>query len=253
RDEIVRGNAEKIVPSRSKSIPLSQEFDLVRTFQRLCSLYPHAMVSIFSSPATGTWIGATPEVLVTVTKDQRFRTVALAGTQPFTSGTDLRSVSWTQKDIEEQALVERYIISCFKKIRLREYEEHGPKTTVAGNVLHLKTDFGVDMVATNFPQLGSVMLKLLHPTSAVCGMPLASSLRFLLEHEGHDRQFYSGYLGPVNVDQESHLFVNLRCAQLTSDNAILYAGAGVLADSDPEREWQETELKMNTLGKVIRE
>ena len=77
-----------------------------------------------------------------------------------------------QKDIEEQALVERYVISCFKKIRLREYDEHGPKTMIAGNVLHLKTEFEVDMVATNFPQLGSVMLNLLHPTSAVCGMPL---------------------------------------------------------------------------------
>ncbi len=252
RDEILRGVIEKIVPSRTKQVPLGDDFDLLETFERLCVLYPMAMVSVFSSPLTGTWVGATPEMLVRVSKDQHFHTVALAGTQLYEAGIDLRSISWNQKDIEEQALVERYVISCFKKIRLREYEEHGPKTVVAGNILHLKTDFDVDMVATNFPQLGSVMLKLLHPTSAVCGMPLEASLAFLKEHEGYDRQFYSGYLGPVNVEKESHLYVNLRCMQLFPNQATLYAGAGVLADSDPEKEWKETEMKMNTLETIIR-
>ena len=252
RDEIIRGNFEKIVPSRTKTIRLPAPLDLLDTCYRLCELYPHAMVSVFSCPLTGTWVGATPEILVSVTKDQRFHTVALAGTQPYTEGTELRSVTWNQKEIEEQALVERYVISCFKKIRLREYNEQGPKTTIAGNVLHLKTDFDVDMVATNFPQLGSIMLKLLHPTSAVCGMPLESSLQFLKDNEGYDRQFYSGYLGPVNIQNESHLYVNLRCMQLLTHEAILYAGAGVMGESDPEKEWQETEMKMSTLDRIIR-
>ena len=252
REEILKGNFEKIVPSRTKEVELPADFDLLNAFNRLCELYPKAMVSIFSSPMTGTWVGATPEMLVSITRDQHFHTVALAGTQPYHEGADLRNITWTQKDIEEQALVERYIISCFKKIRLREYEEHGPKTIIAGNILHLKTHFDVDMVATNFPQLGSVMLKLLHPTSAVCGMPLDASLAFLKEHEGYDRQFYSGYLGPVNMDQESHLYVNLRCMQLSNTSATLFAGAGVLGDSDPEKEWHETEMKINTLGAIIR-
>ena len=252
RDEIIRGNLEKIVPSRAKTTPLPEPLDLINTFYHLCELYPHAMVSVFSSPLTGTWVGATPELLVSVTKDLRFHTVALAGTQPYKDGTELRSVAWNQKDIEEQALVERYVISCFKKIRLREYNEQGPRTAIAGNVLHLKTDFDVDMVATNFPQLGSIMLKLLHPTSAVCGMPLEASLQFLKDNEGYDRQFYSGYLGPVNIQQESHIYVNLRCMQLFTHEAILYAGAGVMGDSDPEREWQETEMKMSTLERIIR-
>src|SRR5690606_41660887 len=64
-------------------------------------------------------------------KDKKiFRTVALAGTQAWRPGVDPRKVSWTQKEIEEQALVERYIISCFKSVRLREYEEQGPRTVV---------------------------------------------------------------------------------------------------------------------------
>jgi isochorismate synthase len=251
-EEVAKGTFEKVVPSRCRELDLSKDFDLLNTFDELCAQYPHALVSVFSSPLTGTWVGATPEMLAGITRDQHFHTAAVAGTQRFAPGTDLRSVSWTQKDIEEQALVERYVISCFKKIRLREYDEYGPKTSVAGNVIHLKTDFEVDMVATNFPQLGSIMLKLLHPTSAVCGMPLQVSLDFIRKHEGYDREYYSGFLGPVNVDGESCMYVNIRCMQLLANKAILYAGAGVLADSDPDKEWAETEMKMSTLDRIIR-
>jgi isochorismate synthase len=250
--EIEKGTFEKVVPSRSKVIDLPLEFDIVYSFQNLCNAYPNALISFVSSPQTGSWLGATPEVLVSVEDKTIFRTVALAGTQPYNAGIDLKSVAWTQKEIEEQALVERYVISCFKKIRVREYDEYGPKTVVAGNLMHLKSDFTVDMKAINFPQLGSVMLQLLHPTSAVCGMPLEPALDFLYEHEGYNRQFYAGFLGPVNVANNINIFVNLRCMQLLDSKAILYAGAGVTVDSSPEKEWNETEIKFNTLLNVIR-
>lgn len=250
-NQIELGHAEKIVPSRCKAIELSPTFDIAEALVRLERAYPNALVSFVYTPKHGAWLGASPEILVAVEKNI-FRTVALAGTQPYQPGTNLKHVAWTQKEIEEQALVSRYIINCFKKIRLREFEEHGPKTVVAGNLMHLKTDFSVDMKATNYPQLGSVMLRLLHPTSAVCGTPLETSRKFLLEHEGYPREFYSGFLGPVNMHESSHLFVNLRCMQLFADQAWLYAGAGVTADSVPEKEWEETEMKMNTLLQVIR-
>lgn len=248
---VVSGTFEKVVPSRTKHIPLPADFDALLTFEKLCRQYPLALVSVVSTPETGTWIGATPELLVSIDDKMKFRTVALAGTQRLQPGTDLRTVAWTQKDIEEQALVCRYIINCFKKIRLREYQEHGPKTSVAGNLIHLRTDYEVDMVATNFPQLGSVMLNLLHPTSAVCGMPLEPATAFLKAHEGYDREYYSGFLGPVNFRNESHIYVNLRCMNVHQSGAILYAGAGVTADSNPQLEWEETEMKMNTLLQVI--
>lgn len=248
---IEHGYAEKIVPSRIKHVTLAPSFDVAEAFVRLESAYPNALVSFVYTPKHGAWLGASPETLVSVEKNI-FRTVALAGTQAYQTGTNLKHVAWTQKEIEEQALVSRYIINCFKKIRLREFEEHGPKTVVAGNLMHLKTDFSVDMKATNFPQLGSVMLRLLHPTSAVCGTPLEAARKFLLEHEGYSREFYSGFLGPINMNDASHLFVNLRCMQLFAGEAWLYAGAGVTADSIPEKEWEETEMKMNTLLDVIR-
>jgi isochorismate synthase len=248
---IEAGHLEKVVPSRCKYVPLPAGFDLVESFTKLCLAYPNAFVSTISSPETGTWIGATPEELVRIVDKTIFKTVALAGTQTYTPGQNLRQVAWTQKEIEEQALVERYIISCFKKIRLREYDEHGPKTVVAGNLIHLRSDFTVNMKETNFPLLGSTMLQLLHPTSAVCGMPLEPAWQFLKEHEDYDRGFYSGFLGPVNINNQIDIFVNLRCMQLIRDQAIVYAGAGVTIDSIPEQEWEETEMKMNTLLSII--
>ena len=250
-EQIEAGAFEKIVPSRTRTISLPPDFDVVAAFQKLCRSYPQALISFVSIPGVGSWLGASPEVLVCVQDKSLFKTVALAGTQPYQTGIDLRSVAWTQKEIEEQALVERYVISCFKKIRLREYEEHGPKTVVAGNLIHLKSEFTVDMKTTNFPQMGTVMLDLLHPTSAVCGMPLETSLAFLKKHEQYDRGFYAGYLGPVNVNNHIDLFVNLRCMQIGDHKGILYAGAGVTSDSVPEKEWEETEMKMDTLLNVI--
>lgn len=250
-EEIKKGTFEKIVPSRTMVIDLPANFDLVKAFEKLCYRYSQAMISFVNIPGIGCWLGATPEMLVSVEDKSIFKTVALAGTQEYREGMNLRNVAWTQKEIEEQALVERYVISCFKKIRLREYEEHGPKTSVAGNLIHLKSDFTVDMRATNFPQLGTVMLELLHPTSAVCGMPLEPAIDFLKKNEHYDRSFYAGYLGPVNVDNDIHIFVNLRCMQLMDKQAILYAGAGVTIDSDPMEEYEETEIKFDTLLNVL--
>ena len=247
---IEAGTLEKIVAARTKMIPLPTEFDLGKTLAKLLSSYPHSFVNFFHLPGTGTWMGASPEVLIE-TKGDYFYTMSLAGTQPAQGDNPLKSAAWTQKEIEEQALVSRYIVDCFKTIRLREYEEHGPKTVLAGNLLHLRSDFRVNTQTTGFSNLGSVMLGLLHPTSAVCGMPRKEALNFLKTEEGWYRNFYAGFLGPVGIEQETSIYVNLRTASLGKEHALLYAGAGVTEDSVPEKEWEETELKCQIIGKFI--
>ena len=247
---IEAGTLEKIVGARTKMISLPTEFDLGKTLAKLLSSYPHSFVNFFHLPGIGTWMGASPEVLIE-TKGDYFYTMSLAGTQPAQGDNPLKSAAWTQKEIEEQALVSRYIVDCFKTIRLREYEEHGPKTVLAGNLLHLRSDFRVNTQTTGFSNLGSVMLGLLHPTSAVCGMPRKEALNFLKTEEGWDRNFYAGFLGPVGIEQETSIYVNLRTASLHQSHALLYAGAGVTEDSVPEKEWEETELKCEIIGKFI--
>ncbi len=246
-DTFEEGQFQKVVISRSKTLALQSTFDILKAFHELCKNYPYAFVSVVSIPNIGTWLGASPEVLISVDKNKVFKTSAVAGTQSFQSGMDVAEVGWTQKEIEEQAMVSRYIINCFKKIRLREFEEIGPRTAQAGNLVHLKTDFIVDTHTVSYPQLGSVMINLLHPTSAVCGTPRSTSLDFISNYENYDRSFYSGYLGPVNINDESHLYVNIRCVQVFTDKVVLYAGAGITHWSKPDKEWEETEMKMKTM------
>ncbi|MFM8348750.1 MAG: chorismate-binding protein [Bacteroidota bacterium] len=248
---IKSGEVSKLVPSRCKRIELKADADPIILLERLCANYPDAFVSMVSTPESGTWIGASPEPLIEVDSANMLRTVALAGTKPYHEGMSLSAAAWTQKEIEEQALVERYIIGCFKKIRVREYDEFGPRTVRAGNLIHLRSDFFVDQQEVRYPDLATVMLRLMHPTSAVCGTPGDKALEFLQKYEGYNRRYYAGFLGPVNIGNETNLFVNLRCMKWLGNEAVLFAGAGVTAGSNPDQEWQETRIKMDTLRKFI--
>ena len=250
--EVKSGTFDKVVMSRYQDLSLSQIFDPLKAFCLLTEQYPSAFVSMVSDPVYGTWIGASPETLIQTTSDGIFKTVALAGTQKDLPAQVLGEVLWSQKEIEEQALVSRYIINCFKKIRLREFQEHGPKTVRAGNLLHLKTLFEVDAQQVGYEYLGQDMLDLLHPTSAVCGMPKAEAMKFVIDHEGYDRSLYSGFLGPVNVDAGTHLFVNLRCMTILENSLRFFAGGGITSDSIPKKELMETKIKTEVLSKVLK-
>jgi isochorismate synthase len=240
----------KVVASRATETPLPTGFHPVTTFEKLCERYPHAFISLVSIPNLGTWIGASPETLLTI-KTGKLKTVALAGTQAYRADIPLGQVSWGAKEIEEQALVGDYIRHFFRQLNLAEVIEEGPHTVRAGNIVHLQTKFTIKLAETGLLRLGNQILDELHPTSAVCGMPRKEALSFILEKELYDRAFYSGFLGPVHVDEQSQLYVNLRCMQLTPASAILYVGAGITQDSVPQLEWQETILKSQTLLPVL--
>ncbi|NIJ52101.1 chorismate-binding protein [Dyadobacter arcticus] len=247
---------KKVVLSRTRELSYSDDFQPVKAFQKLAKAYPHAFVSLVNLPEQKEqWLGASPELLTRQNSGGAFTTMSLAGTQSShdKSGHLIPKydIRWGEKEIEEHALVSRYIVECFKKIRLREYIETGPRTVLAGNLYHLRTDFEVDTNALNFPELGSVMLKLLHPTSAVCGVPKIPSMKFIAEIESYDRSFYSGFLGPAQIGGNTSLFVNLRTVRFKDGLATLFAGAGITEDSVPEKEWEETELKCETLLQVI--
>lgn len=255
-EAINEGRFDKVVLSRTKQFKIEDSFDVVGAFLKLEKAYKSAFVSLINLPETEEmWMGASPEILVEVIGQKIFKTIALAGTQTALDqegniiGSD--DAKWGQKEIEEQALVSRYIVSCFKKIRLREYTEKGPKSALAGNLYHLKSDFEVDMVDCCFPDLGTVMLSLLHPTSAICGTPKLPAMEFILEKENYERSYYSGFIGPVNVEDVSSIYVNLRVMKIQENTATFYAGAGITAGSDAHKEWIETELKCDTLLRVI--
>lgn len=250
-DFIKNGHASKVVISRFEDFKLKEGFSLSVCFKELKQAYPNAFCYLTYTPKLGIWMGASPERLISIENNRIFRTESLAGTQYLPEVADLGDVAWTQKEIEEQAMVSRYIIDCLKKIRLREFAESGPKTVRAGKLVHLKTEYLVDMVETNMPDLGNIMLELLHPTSAVCGAPREAADLFIRENEGYDRALYAGFLGPVNFKETTSLYVNLRCMQLFDNKARLYAGAGITENSNPQKEYQETVNKMKTLLDIL--
>jgi isochorismate synthase len=240
----------KVVVSRLTERPLPANFDPTAAFAELCVRYPHAFVSLVAIPGVGTWIGASPEVLLTV-DGQRLTTMALAGTQRRPEDRPLATVAWGHKEQVEQEMVSAYIRTFFQQSGVARVEEVGPQTVAAGNVVHLQTLFRVDACGDERFVLANRVLQELHPTSAVCGMPKQKALAFILANEGYERSFYSGFLGPVHIAGESHLYVNLRCMRLATDRATLFVGAGITADSDPAAEWRETELKADTMLAVL--
>jgi len=250
-EEIQKEKFKKIVLSRSKEKELPSGFNPFQFYLQLCQKHPQAFTSLVSHPTLGTWIGATPELLVSVSKDNIFKTIALAATKPVTSIQKLNEVVWTQKEIEEQAIVSRYIINCFKSIRLREYEDEGPRTVQAGNLFHLRTDFTVNINEVPFPDLLFSMLKLLHPTSAVCGTPKEPAMRFISEMENYDRELFTGFLGPIKINNETSIYVNIRCCKVQSGKVTFFAGAGITKDSVAINELEETNHKMYTLESLF--
>jgi isochorismate synthase len=250
-DFMQRSGVRKIVLSRVAETPLAGDFDPAQTFLHLCERYPHAFVSLVAIPNLGTWIGASPELLLKI-DGQGINTMALAGTLPKPYDLPLHEVTWGQKEIEEQALVSEYIQEFFRGVGVRRVQTEGPRTVAAGNLVHLQTAFRADLPQFQRLSVANQMLSDLHPTSAVCGMPKARALEFILAHEPHERSFYSGYLGPVHIDGISRLHVNLRCMQLHTDQAYLYVGGGITPQSNPTAEWRETVLKSETLLAVLR-
>ncbi|MFT5884260.1 MAG: isochorismate synthase [Arcticibacterium sp.] len=251
-EAIEAGYFEKVVLSRKKEFQRPDDFSSLAHFKIVCEKHTGVFCSMTFLPwENEVWMGASPESLVSQDQNGIFKTMALAGTQSsYDESNEEIATSdalWRQKEIEEQALVSRYIINCFKKIRVREFAELGPKSVRAGNLIHLQTAFEVDTKTIEFPQLGSIMLDLLHPTSAVCGMPKIPSQEFIDQTEYYDRKYYAGFLGPVNINECTDLFVNLRTMRASSTTLSLYAGCGITAGSNPEKEWNESEIKLKTI------
>ncbi len=250
--ELEIGELKKVVLSRKESASLPNNYSIWSHFRNLCRHNENAFVYILYIPQKEQlWIGATPEHLLKLDENDIFTTTALAGSQAHEEHRPLRETLWAQKEIEEQAMVSRYIINCFKKIRLREFEEIGPRTIRAGNILHLKTDFRVNTKEVNYPTLATEMMKLLHPTSAVCGMPKKEAEEFILSSESYNRELYSGFLGVIGIENPIELFVNLRCAKLSGNKITYFAGAGITALSNPKKEYLETQMKMNTIKRAL--
>lgn len=242
--EKIRNNElQKVVPAREKQVELTDSFYPPAFFDELCKNYPDAFVSISfdpreDAPCGGIWINATPELLLEI-NENKISTMALAGT------VRQNSSGFSEKEKEEQTLVEKYISEILENYN-ENYRIEAAEMQNAGHLSHIRTNYTTDLNG-NWGKL----LKELHPTPAVCGYPAQKALRFILDNETINRGYYAGFLGPVLEEFHASIFVNLRCMQVKNNLARLYAGAGIVKDSSPEKEWEETEEKINTLLNLL--
>lgn len=237
-DTINLSNVDKAILSRIKKVEIKSS-NLEAYFDNLCKEYPEAFVYLVSSDKFGTWLGASPEILLQLDSGVA-STISLAGTKKESS------IDWTNKEYEEQLYVTDYISGIISTNNIDDVEINGPYTYKAGPVYHLKTDFKFNLLNEDVLSL----VNDLHPTPAIAGLPIAEALNLISNTEKHSRNMYSGFLGKVGGDK-SVLYVNLRCCQIINNDAFLYLGGGFTKDSDANSEWAETENKSKTLLNIF--
>lgn len=233
------GKFEKLVLSRPCKIRRTRSIGSF--FYRLLKNYRHSYRFLVKTQGKF-FVGATPEVLLRAHQNN-MDVMSLAGTMPVRHA---QTHPWSEKNRKEQKLVTDYIVSSLKPVS-DDIDCEEPRTHNAGPVCHLltmiharlKTDVSLNEV-----------LDILHPTPAVCGLPKEEASRFILENEGWDRGFYTGYLGLISK-HSAELFVNLRSAVIEGDVACCFGGGGLLKESHFEDEWQETVRKISTLKEYL--
>lgn len=261
-ETIQSSDLSKVVLSRSIHID-KPDVSPVLLFERLFHKYHNAFTYLWYHPKVGLWLGATPEKLLSLKRNQ-LKTVALAGTLPIDSGQD-----WSSKEIKEQQLVTDFIVSELEPVAAKvSYDE--PGTSFAGKLKHLKTEITASL-KTEHCSLSEVIYKL-HPTPAVCGFPKDLARKFIYDNESYDRGFYTGFLGVINettttsrstqkrntenkvfrsVVKSSELYVNLRCMEIEKEGIIVYVGGGIVSGSEPLQEWLETVEKSGTMMSIL--
>lgn len=246
-NSIKAGKIQKAVLSRIKIVPGDYTGQLAAIFEKLCRLYPNAFVYVFKAEEHF-WMGATPEPFAFL-KNNIFQTASVAGTHE-NIGKYIHFKNWGNKEKQEQQYVSDHIQQTLETAKLSNITQFGPYVKKAGNLLHLRTDFTTSVGEIN----GSIgyLLEKLHPTPAICGYKTKDALKIIKATEKHDRQYYSGFLGPVGIDNSILLFVNLRCMQIYKTYLSLYTGGGITIDSNPEDEWLETEMKAGSLLSAIK-
>ena len=246
KSSISTGAFQKAVLSRIRVVKGDYIKIAPRLYQSVCKKHPNAFTYLFKSDEHF-WLGASPEPLLRL-RERKISTVSLAGTRAYAEK-HLDINRWTAKEVLEQEYVTRYIHDVLRDFDVKDYRVSSPYVKKAGNLLHLRTDFSLD-----FDRLKGRLWEFvdaMHPTPAVAGQPKEEAIRFIKNMEPHDRDYYTGFLGPLSSVGEMDLFVNLRCMKISPSCISLYVGGGITLESESAEEWNETRLKALSLLKIM--
>lgn len=233
QQSISKGNLDKCVAARTSFQSLDTQISIWTLLQCCRKKYPETWVSAVYHPSAGLWVTASPELLLR-SGSHYAETVALAGTRT-------KEERWTDKEKKEQDFVTQYITEKIPmKAEVSELQE-----IQTGELFHLVRKLRWSAAKEKIP-----IAENLHPTPALCGTPPEHALNLILREEGNNREYFSGYQGYQNKEI-SVFYVTIRCARIFDNGIRYHAGAGITAESDPDKEYAETEKKINILKTVV--
>jgi isochorismate synthase len=242
-----RGRLDKVVLARQVELRAGVPVDVGSVLHRLVDGGPESTTFAFRR-GDRVFLGATPELLVR-TSGWRFHTLALAGSTgrgATHAEDDLRAAALlrSDKDREEHAIVVDALRAVLAPITARLDVDAVPELLRLPHVTHLATRIEGHLSERHGPL---ALAGRLHPTPAVAGSPTDLALALIGEHEPFERGWYAGPVGWVNADGDGELMVALRSGVVAGDRAWLYAGCGIVGDSDAAAEWAESELKLRPM------
>jgi menaquinone-specific isochorismate synthase len=252
-ENIFNNNVNKIVVSRRIEMLLSGEINLDYVINNFKDRYPECYLFIFHR-GKSSFIGVTPERLIKF-YEGRIKIEALAGSAPRgnTQDEDIsleKKLLNNEKDIQEHDFVVKHIKDSIAALTEELIVEKEYSIKKLKNIQHISTSISAKMNSRNTP---FSIIKDLFPTPAVCGIPKEVSLNLIKKLENYYRGLYSGIIGWFNFNEEGEFAVAIRSALTYGNKLIAFAGSGIVEKSDPDLEFEETELKFKPILSLFNE
>lgn len=241
-----KSNLEKVVLAREVELEFESPPDPARLLDSLAELSPQTTRFAFRK-AGCVFLGATPERLV-LRIGSEVRTEAVAGSIRALDTDAAEQLMRSEKERHEHDLVVRELVRKLELMGARPETSGRPAIRQLRHVLHLATTITARLFGP--PHVLSLMSRL-HPTPAVGGVPEAVAAEFMGQHEGFERGWYAAPIGWFDAQGDGEFVVALRSGLLEGTFLRLFAGAGIVSDSNPEKELQETELKLEGLLEAL--
>lgn len=246
-DAIGDDRLAKVVLARDATVEADAPFDPIRVLGRLRA-QNHGCYVFGDATGPGVFLGASPELLV----ERRGRTVRsrpMAGTVALGTGDAVAvdAALHTLKHEHEHRLVVDAVLDGLTRCGVQPTAAV-PSVVTLSTVAHLVTEVEGTL---DTPVDALRLVRALHPTPAVAGTPTEAALAFLDAHEDLQRGRYAGPVGWVDADGDGQFAVALRCAELDGAHAHLFAGAGIVAGSEPASEWLETQAKLEPMLRAL--
>lgn len=250
-DSIAAGELSKIVIAHTTEIQSAIPFDVIKSLGNLRELHPDCYIFSTSNGQGQNFVGASPERLLSV-QNQQLVTDALAGSAARGNNNteDLHLANLllkNRKEKREHHAVRDFVIERLKSIALKP-QQLPLQILKLSNIQHLWTPIYAHLPAEIEPL---EIVELLHPTPAVAGVSTESACEKIRYYEKCDRSLYAAPLGWVDYEGNCEFIVGIRSALINGNLARLYAGAGIVSGSNPDKEFDEVQLKLQSLLKAL--